>query len=139
MDLFNCSVQFSSVYIHLLFFHIPVRIKRGFAKWKSLRCEGIKINLSTPIKLWQFFFCLPLGFLSVVGPTERWCCLRHLARPFYVALRRPIRNKLWIRPLGYGTQFYDKFISVRKRFIRIQPRAVKFVPKRLKDKNFTLP
>ena len=32
------------------------------------------------------FFCLPPGFLPVVGQTERWCCLLHLARPCYVAL-----------------------------------------------------
>ena len=32
------------------------------------------------------FFCLPPGFLPVVGPTEWWCCLRHLARPCCVAL-----------------------------------------------------
>ena len=30
-----------------------------------------------------FSSCLPLGFLPVVGPTERWCCLRHLAWPCY--------------------------------------------------------
>ena len=30
--------------------------------------------------------CLPSSGISVAGPTERWCCLRHLARPWYVAL-----------------------------------------------------
>ena len=29
---------------------------------------------------------LPSSGISVVGQTERWCCLRHLAQPWYVAL-----------------------------------------------------
>ena len=36
------------------------------------------------------FFCLSPGFLPVVGPTERWCWLRQLARPCYVALGRAL-------------------------------------------------
>ena len=36
--------------------------------------------------IYFFSFCLPPGILPVVGPTERWCCLQHLARPYYVAL-----------------------------------------------------
>ena len=34
----------------------------------------------------RFFSCLPPGFLSVVGRTEQWWSLQHLAQPCYVAL-----------------------------------------------------
>ena len=53
----------------------------------------ISINLDKCIHIetrqghfFSAFFCLPPGFLPVVGPTEQWCCLRHLAWPCYVAL-----------------------------------------------------
>ena len=47
-------------------------------------------NKNCAKKFLIFFFCLPLGFLPVVGPIERWCCLQHLARPCYVTLGRAL-------------------------------------------------
>ena len=43
----------------------------------------------TDLFLFSYLFCLPPGFLPVVGPTERWC-LQHLVEPCYVALGRAL-------------------------------------------------
>ena len=49
-----------------------------------------------------FFFCLPPGFLPVVGPTERWWSLWHLAQPCCVALGRALITLLPRRNHQYG-------------------------------------
>ena len=46
-------------------------------------------KIAVDLGLSFFLFCHPSGFLPVVGPTE-WWCLRHLARPCYVALGRAL-------------------------------------------------
>ena len=80
---------FRGWYVHIL--NVPLEaecsmcIYQCMYMWKDWVCTHTTNPESKPP-----FFCLPLGFPPVVGPTEWWCCLRHLARLCYVALGRAL-------------------------------------------------
>ena len=74
-----------------------------------------------------FFFCLSPEFLPVVGLTERWWSLRHLAQPCCVALGRALlcgfiqswsnmKNDIWTtinnRSNNEGSNIKKKYFSM---------------------------
>ena len=80
--------------------HQPIcNLKTGLISSNRASVRLVQL-LSARIKCLFLLFCLPQGFLPVVGPTERWW-LRHLVRPCNVALGRALVQKLYRTP-GLG-------------------------------------
>ena len=96
---------------------LPGNSKGFCSRWKNWRGH-----------FFLFFFCLPPGFLPVVGP---WCCLRHLPRPCYVALGQALicgwtqnlitfvhthETRVLPMPCMHITKLYSPFNEIEKVF-----------------------
>ena len=84
---------------------------------KKLHLNAYKPPLKLNLTFFIFLVCLPAGFLPVLGLTERWCCLRHFARPCYVALGQDlicgcIQN--WSPKVNIALTYFMLWLAVAK-------------------------